>query len=177
MPDVIVIGGGPAGIMAAICAAKHNKEVILFEKKPTLANKLLISGKTRGNLSNAKEIPDFIENIHNGEFLRDAFKQFFYPDLIEFFKFKNLELKVERQDRIFPADDKASSVLKVLEEYLSECKVKVVCNSSVKNILVENGIVKGVILENGKKYEASTIIVATGGKSFSHTGSTGEGFI
>ncbi|MEW5758522.1 MAG: NAD(P)/FAD-dependent oxidoreductase [Candidatus Omnitrophota bacterium] len=176
MPDVIVIGAGPAGIMAAIQAAKHKKNVILFEKKPTLANKLLISGKTRGNLSNAKGISEFIKNIHNGEFLRDAFKYFFYPDLIKFFEDKGLALKVERQDRIFPADDKASSVLEVLKKYLTDYNVKIICNSLVKDILVERAKVKSVVLDNGKIYVADAIIVATGGKSFSHTGSSGEFF-
>lgn len=176
MPDVIVIGAGPAGIMAAIQAAKNKKQVLLLEKKPNLANKLLISGKTRGNISNAKEIPEFIKNIHNGEFLRDAFKHFFYPDLIKFFEDKGLAIKVERQDRIFPSDDKASSVLEVLKKYLDECNVKVFCNSSVKEILIQDNRVTGIALETGKTYQVDAVVLATGGISFSHTGSSGDGF-
>jgi hypothetical protein len=173
---IIVIGGGPAGMMAAIRAAALHQDVILLEKKSTLANKLLLSGKGRCNLTNACDLDQFLKRFsHNGAFLRDAFKKFFSRELMDFFESRGLRLKVERQDRVFPVSDCSSSILEVLKKELEKNKVNVIYKSQARSIALESNAVKGVELLGGKLLPADKVILATGGASYAFTGSSGEG--
>ncbi|MFH1613385.1 MAG: NAD(P)/FAD-dependent oxidoreductase [bacterium] len=175
--EVIVIGGGPAGMMAAIKASELGNKVILIEKNSSLGEKLLLTGKGRGNITNFCDLDFFIEKFSNknGQFLRNAFKKFFNQDLISFFEKRELKLKVERQNRVFPANDQVQSVLEILKNELSKNKVEIFYNTKLKDILIENKEIKEIILENGKIISTKKVILATGGVSFPFTGSTGEG--
>ncbi|MFA5144582.1 MAG: NAD(P)/FAD-dependent oxidoreductase [Candidatus Omnitrophota bacterium] len=171
---IIVVGGGPAGMMAAIRAGQLQQDVILLEKNPILGKKLILSGKGRCNLTNLCDLESFLERFsHNGQFLRDAFKKFFNRDLMKFFEDRGLELKIERQLRVFPVTDQSNSILEVLKKGLQG--IKILYKSSVKDIAVQDGRVKGVMLSGGEFLSADKVILATGGISYSFTGSTGEG--
>ena len=173
---IVVVGAGPAGLMAVIRAGSLGQEVILIDKNPTLGKKLLLSGKGRCNLTNAGELDSFLKRFsHNGQFLRDAFKKFFNQELMDFFQSRGLALKVERQLRVFPVTDSSSSIVGVLEKELAQQKVKVLLKTKVKDILVEDSRVKGLYLDNAEFIPCDKIILATGGASYSFTGSTGEG--
>ena len=173
---IIVIGGGPAGMMAAIRAAALHQDVTLLEKKPALANKLLLSGKGRCNLTNACDLDQFLKRFsHNGAFLRDAFKKFFNRELMDFFESRGLRLKVERQERVFPVSDCSASILEVLKKELDKNKVNIIYKAQVRAITLESGAVKGVELLGGKLLVADKVILATGGASYAFTGSSGEG--
>ena len=173
---IVVVGGGPGGIMAAIRARTLGREVVLLEKKSTLANKLLLSGKGRCNLTNAEDLQYFLKRFSkNGDFLRDAFKKFFNQELISFFEERGLKLKVERQQRVFPQSDRSSSVLDVLEKELIKVGVQVIPRSKVVDLIVRTGQVKGVRLEDGREIFCDRVIFATGGASYSFTGSDASG--
>ncbi|MBU0503914.1 MAG: NAD(P)/FAD-dependent oxidoreductase [Candidatus Omnitrophota bacterium] len=172
---VVVVGAGPAGMMAAIRAAQISSDVILIEKKPSLGNKLLLSGKGRCNLTNACELDLFLERFNNGQFLRDAFNKFFNRDLMDFFENRGLRLKVERQERVFPVTDNSSSILEVLKAELQKNKVRVITRNPVKEILVKDKLVKAVILSDQVSISADSVILTTGGVSYGFTGSSGEG--
>ena len=173
---IVVVGGGPGGIMAAIRAKTLGQEVVLLEKKSTLANKLLLSGKGRCNLTNAEDLQYFLKRFSkNGDFLRDAFKKFFNQELISFFEERGLKLKVERQQRVFPQSDRSSSVLDVLEKELIKVGVQVIPRSKVVDLIVRTGQVKGVRLEDGREIFCDRVIFATGGASYSFTGSDASG--
>lgn len=177
MNKIIVVGAGPAGIMAAIRSAELKQDVTLIEKNPSLGRKLLLSGKGRCNLTNACNLDSFIKRFSpNGEFLRDAFKKFFNRELIEFFESRGLKLDIERQERVFPATDRAESVLEVLMKELDKNKVKIIYNAKIMEIRARQNKVWGVSLEDGSGLSADKVILATGGASFGFTGSTGEGF-
>ena len=163
-------------MMAAIRAAALGQEVILLEKKSTLGNKLLLSGKGRCNLTNIEDLPNFLKRFSkNGDFLRDAFKKFFNQELISFFEQRGLKLKTERQLRVFPQSDRSSSILNVLENELVKAGVQVICRSKVVDLIVSGGRAKGVRLENGQDVFGDRIILASGGVSYSFTGSDGSG--
>lgn len=163
-------------MMAAIRASQFQKDVTLIEKNPTLGKKLLLSGKGRCNLTNFCDLDSFLERFSkNGEFLRDAFKKFFNQGLMEFFEKRGLRLKIERQQRVFPAVDKSNSVLGVLKNELQRNKVKIIYKAPLKTIVVQENKVKGLLLSNGKFIPADKIILATGGVSYAWTGSNGEG--
>ncbi|MGD0336667.1 MAG: NAD(P)/FAD-dependent oxidoreductase [Candidatus Omnitrophota bacterium] len=173
---IIVVGAGPAGIMAAIRAAGLGQEVILIEKNTVLGRKLLLSGKGRCNITNACELDAFLKRFYSGgQFLRDAFKKFFNTELIAFFEERGLALKTERQERVFPASDNSASVVEVLKKELQEKRVKTLFQKSLKGILVEENTVNGVILRDGKTLNCDRLILATGGASYSFTGSDGLG--
>ena len=173
---VIVIGGGPAGMMAAISSAQDGNEVILLEKMQSLGRKLLITGKGRCNVTSSLDMDEFIKNTpENGMFLYSCYKQFTNQDIINFLKEEGLEVKEERGNRIFPVTDKSLDVLKCFSKKLKELGIKVKCNTQVEEILVENSQIIGVIAE-GTKIKADKIILATGGKSYPLTGSTGDGY-
>lgn len=170
------MGGGPGGMMAAIRAKAFGPEVLLLEKKGTLGNKLLLSGKGRCNLTNTEDLPNFLKRFSkNGDFLRDAFKKFFNQELISFFQERNLKVKIERQMRVFPQSDRSSSILEVLENELVKSGVQVVCRSKVVEVMVCAGRVKGVRLENGQNIFSDRVILACGGASYSFTGSDASG--
>jgi len=173
---IVVVGGGPAGMMAAIRASQLHQEVALVEKNPTLGEKLLLSGKGRCNLTNLCDLDSFLKRFpKNGQFLRDAFKKFFNQHLINFFEKRGLKLKVERQLRVFPVTDKSNSVLEVLQKELQRDKVKIIYKLGMKDIIIQDKKIKGLLLGDGKFMPCNEIILATGGLSYGFTGSTGEG--
>lgn len=177
---VVIIGAGPAGMLAAIAAAQYKNDIIILEKMEKPAQKLLITGKGRCNITSSLPIEDFIKNIPgNGMFLYSAFHQFDNEQILEILKQEGVETKVERGNRIFPVSDKSKDVQVALLNRLKKLNVSIQTNSNVKKILTKNGKVEGVIyLENGKEKElkADKVIVATGGKSYPGTGSTGDGY-
>lgn len=173
---IVVVGAGPAGMMSAIRASELKAQVTLIEKNASAGKKLLLSGKGRCNLTNTCDLTAFIERFSgNGEFLRDAFKKFFHQDLMRFFQERGLKLKVERQARVFPVTDKSSSIVDILKKELERNNVNVLYNARVKDIMVQDNAVKGVLLVPARTIIADKVILATGGMSFSFTGSTGEG--
>lgn len=175
--DIIIIGGGASGIMAAIRSGQQKKNVLLIEKNTKLGQKLLISGKGRCNLTNIVQLDDFLDSFSkNGQFLRNAFARLFNNELIEFFEKKGLRLKIERGGRVFPETDKADSVLEVLKKYLKENNVKIIYNHSAVDIKIGKNNKFSVKLNNGDKLFSKKLILATGGLSYPLTGSTGDGF-
>lgn len=175
---IIVVGGGPAGIMAAIRAAHFRQDVILIEKNPSLGKKLLLSGKGRCNLTNACGLDLFIRRFSkNGPFLRNAFKRFFNRDLMRFFEDRGLKLKIERQLRVFPVSDQSISILEVLKKELLKNKVRIMYTSKAEAILIEDNRVKGLALKGSSPVYCDRLILATGGLSYGFTGSSGEGML
>jgi hypothetical protein len=173
---IVVVGGGPAGMMAAIRASQLQQDVTLIEKNPILGKKLLLSGKGRCNLTNYCSLDSFLKRFSgNGQFLRDAFKKFFNQDLINFFEKRSLRLKIERQLRVFPLTDKSGSVLEVLKKELLNNKVKIIYKSCMKDIVIRDNRIRGVLLTDARFIPADRLILATGGVSYASTGSTGEG--
>jgi len=177
MKKIIVIGGGPAGMMAACRAAECGAEVTLLEKMNKLGLKLSLTGKGRCNITNTEpEIMTFIEKYGaNGKFLINAFNTFFNKDLMLFLKKRGLVLKELSGGRIYPESNNSWSVVDVFAQYLKELGVRVVLESSVSELLHYNNVVGGLIHENGTLL-ADAVIVATGGKSYSQTGSSGDGY-
>ena len=177
---VVVIGGGPAGIMSAISAKNSGNDVILIEKMNSLGKKLLITGKGRCNITSSLNINEFIQNIPgNGRFLYSAFKNFTNEDIINLLKKHNVKVKEERGNRIFPVSDKSKDVLDAFYEELKNLNVKIYTNSTVNRIIVKDDSVTGVEYTfNNNKYtiNADKVILATGGKSYPTTGSTGDGY-
>jgi predicted flavoprotein YhiN len=173
---IIVIGAGASGMMAAGRAAELGASVLLLEKTKRPGNKILISGKTRCNLTNAKELEDFIAMYGpNGRFLYSAFHRYFRHDLQAFLSRYGVETKTERGGRIFPASDDARDVIKALEQHMADHGVQLRTSTSVTGIQVDNGRVTGVQTEEGT-FSAVAVILATGGASFPETGSTGDGY-
>ena len=173
---VVVIGGGPAGMMSAISAAKSGDKVVLLEKNNILGKKILITGKGRCNITSSLDIDDFINNIPgNGRFLYSAFENFDNKDIIELLKKEGVSVKEERGNRYFPTSDRAEDVRMALERETKKAGVDVKLNSKVCGIEIEDSRVKSVVLENGK-IDADKIILATGGKSYPLTGSNGAGY-
>ncbi len=177
MKNVIVIGGGPAGMIAAGIAAKNGNKTILIEKNEKLGKKLYITGKGRCNLTNASDPETLIKNITgNPYFLYSAFYTFTSQDTMEFFEKLGVKLKVERGNRVFPVSDKSSDIIKALERYLKINKVDVLLKKEVDDIIIENKLIKGVHTKDNKLYLCDNLIIATGGLSYPVTGSTGDGY-
>ncbi len=177
--NVIVVGGGPAGMMAAIQSAKNGNNVTLLERMRTPGRKLSITGKGRGNLTNNIDISEFIKNVPgNGKFLYSAFNQFTNKDLIAYFNSLGVKTKVERGERVFPVSDSAMSFVNALKSELKKYNVTIKVNSFVKKLLVDKATnqINGVLLDDGEKLECDKVILATGGKSYSGTGSDGSGY-
>ena len=176
MSNVVVIGAGPAGMMAAITAAKNGNNVVVVEKNGTPGKKLLITGKGRCNLTNSCDINGFIANTPvNGRFLYSALKNFSNTDLMEFFENRGVKLKEERGGRIFPVSDKSSDILNALVASMKSQNVKIV-QGRVSGIVTDNGEVVGVRLDNNTLLKCESAVIATGGKSYPLTGSTGDGY-
>ena len=174
--NIIVIGAGPAGMMAASVAARNGNKVLLIEKNNIPGKKLLITGKGRCNITNAAPIEDFIKNVPvNGNFLYSAFYSFTNDNLIEMFSKLGLETKVERGERVFPVSDKAADVLNALKKMMSSSKVKFL-SACVKDVSANDDGTKTVKLTDGRNILCDSVIISTGGVSYPLTGSTGDGY-
>ena len=177
MSKVIIIGGGAAGMMAAVTAAENGHAVHVYEKNEKLGKKLFITGKGRCNLTNACDMEELFDAVcTNGKFLYSAFYGFTNQDAIRFFEKSGLKIKVERGNRVFPASDRSSDVIAVLQRRMKSLGVNVHLNMAVKEVLAEDGCVKGILTEAGDEADADAVIIATGGLSYQTTGSTGDGY-
>ncbi len=173
---VAIVGGGAAGLMAACAAAEKGNAVIIFEKNPRPARKVMITGKGRCNVTNNCDIETFMRNTpHGARFMYSAMSAFSCEDTINFFESRGVPLKTERGNRVFPVSDKAVDIVDALVNAVNKLDVKFV-NISVLEILTEEGKAVGVRCENGKEFSADSVIIATGGKSYPVTGSTGDGY-
>ena len=176
MSKVIIIGAGAAGIMAAVSAALNGHTVSIYEKNNRIGRKLYITGKGRCNITNASDIKTIMENVvSNSKFLYSAFKQFDNKDIVEMLENIGCPTKVERGERVFPLSDKSSDVIKAFEKILSELSVEVKLSTEVKSLIIEESRCKGIRL-GSKNIYADAVIVATGGRSYQGTGSTGDGY-
>ena len=177
---VVIIGGGPAGMLSAISAGTNKNDVTILEKMNMLGRKLLITGKGRCNITSSISIDEFIKNVPgNGKFLYSCLNNFTNEDILNILKEEGLQTKVERGNRVFPITDKSQDVLQALLNRLKKLKVKMEVGANVKEILTEQDIVSGVkYIQGGKEkiLKADKVILATGGKSYSATGSTGDGY-
>jgi hypothetical protein len=174
--DIIVVGGGAAGLMAAGRAGELGAGVLLLEKTDNCGKKILVSGKTRCNLTNSADLKNFISMYgDNGRFLFSAFYNFFRPELLAFLNNLGLATKVERGGRIFPVSDDAHDVVRVFKKYLSQNSVRVKLNTRVTGIIIKNNVACGVRTPEGE-YFSKAIILATGGSTWPSTGSTGDGY-
>lgn len=177
MSKVIVIGGGAAGMMAAIFTAAAGHQTVIFEKSEKLGKKVYITGKGRCNLTNACDLEELFRNVvTNSRFMYSAFYGFSNEQTIAFFQSLGLQTKVERGQRVFPVSDHSSDVIKVLEQELRRRGVEIHLNTPVKEILTEDGVFAGVVLSGGSKVYGDSCIIATGGLSYPTTGSTGDGY-
>lgn len=175
--DVIVVGGGAAGMMAAIFAARNGKKVILIEQNEKLGKKLFITGKGRCNFTNACDTEDLFQNVvTNPKFLYSAFYSFSNQMVMDFFEEIGLPYKVERGNRVFPVSDHSSDVIKVLDKELKKEHVKILLNTKVKSLLIEENVCKGVLLKDKTQMRADSVIVATGGVSYPRTGACKDGY-
>jgi predicted Rossmann fold flavoprotein len=173
---VIVVGGGPAGMMAAGTAGRRGLDVTLIEKNERLGRKLLITGKGRCNITNDMDVEGLISNVPvNGKFLYSAFYTFSNDDLLNLFHDLGLATKVERGGRVFPASDKALDVVKALQKYITQNGVRVL-HGEVEQVLAKEGQVYQVVLKDGSRLACEAVVVATGGVSYPLTGSTGDGY-
>ena len=181
MSKVLIIGGGAAGMMAAVFAAKNGNKVELFEKNKKLGKKLFITGKGRCNITNAAELEDFFPAVtSNPKFLYSAFYSFTNEQVISFFEGLGVRTKVERGGRVFPVSDHSSDVIQALKKEMERLEVKINLNAEVKELRIEKRpsgeTGTGILLASGKKISGDAVIVATGGISYPSTGSTGDGY-
>ena len=177
MKRVVVIGGGAAGLMAAVIAGRERAKVTLLEKMNYVGKKMGITGKGRCNITNACDMSDFIKNTPgNGKFLYGAYERFTNEDLLQLLHDAGLETKVERGGRVFPASDSALDVRNTFMKLMKHYGVDVHLEEPVKKLLVDDGVVTGVVTDR-ETYHADAVVIATGGKSYPATGSTGDGYI
>ena len=177
MKRIVVIGGGAAGLMAAVIAGREGAKVTLLEKMNYVGKKMGITGKGRCNITNACDMSDFIKNTPgNGKFLYGAYERFTNEDLLQLLHDAGLETKVERGGRVFPASDSALDVRNTFMKLMKHYGVDVHLEEPVKKLLIDNGVVTGVVTDK-ETYHADAVVIATGGKSYPATGSTGDGYI
>lgn len=177
MKRVVVIGGGAAGLMAAVIAGREGAKVTILEKMNYVGKKMGITGKGRCNITNACDMSDFIKNTPgNGKFLYGAYERFTNEDLLQLLHDAGLETKVERGGRVFPASDSALDVRNTFMKLMKHYGVDVHLEEPVKKLLVDDGVVTGVVTDR-ETYHADAVVIATGGKSYPATGSTGDGYI
>lgn len=175
--NIAVVGGGASGSLCAIMLAKKGHNVTLYEKNEKIGKKLYITGKGRCNLTNATTGAEFLSNIVNGnKFIMSAETRFNSNDTMQLFKSYGVPLKIERGNRVFPVSDKSSDIIKALQEQLKLAKVNIKYGTTVQNVVVENNQVAGVVVNN-QTIKHNVVVIATGGKSYSATGSTGDGYI
>lgn len=172
-----MIGGGPSGLMAAIAAGEEGADVLLIDKGNKLGRKLAISGGGRCNVTNRLPVEEIIKHIPgNGRFLYSAFSEFNNEDIIAFFEKLGIQLKEEDHGRMFPVTDKAQSVVDALLNRLKQLNVTIRTNEKIKEVRYENGRTAGITTNNDEHINADAVIIAVGGKSVPHTGSTGDGY-
>ena len=177
MKRVVVIGGGAAGLMAAVIAGREGAKVTLLEKMNYVGKKMGITGKGRCNITNACDMSEFIKNTPgNGKFLYGAYERFTNEDLLRLLHDAGLETKVERGGRVFPASDSALDVRNTFMKLMKHYGVDVHLEEAVKKILVDDSVVTGVVTDK-ETYHADAVVIATGGKSYPATGSTGDGYV
>lgn len=175
--DTIVIGGGAAGMLAAIAAGRAGAQTLLLERNEKLGKKVYITGKGRCNVTNAAQRDVFFKSIQrNPRFLYTAFSRFDNAALMELIEQAGCPLKVERGERVFPVSDKASDITRALERELQRYRVHVQLNTRVEALLTEEGVITGVAVEKGRRITARSVVLATGGLSYPSTGSTGDGY-
>lgn len=177
MTDVLIIGGGAAGLMAAGVASMAGKSVTVLERNDRPARKVMITGKGRCNVTNnCESLDELIANVPvNGRFLYSAFSSFMPRDTMELFEDMGVPLKTERGNRVFPVSDKAVDIVDALTAFATDDGAKII-KARAKELIIENGCVKGVVTEDGESFYAEKVLVATGGKSYPVTGSTGDGY-
>lgn len=180
--DIIIIGGGPAGLMAAVSAAESGKKVLILEKNSRIGEKLRISGGGRCNITNAEpSIKDFLKNYgKSAKFLHSPFSVFNNKNTFTFFEEKGMPLVIQEKGRVFPYTEKASDVVYLFERLLKELSITLMVKSQVIDISCEGNSITGVTVKNGKdiqEYKAQQYVLATGGVSHPETGSTGDGFV
>lgn len=177
MNKILVVGGGAAGMMAAVTAARNGKKVRLIEKNEKLGKKLFITGKGRCNITNAADIEElFSAVVSNPKFLYSSFYSMTNDQVIDFFEELGVKTKVERGGRVFPESDHSSDVIRALEQEMKRLGVEIRLRAEAEEILAEDGRVTGVRLSSGKELHADAVIIATGGISYPSTGSTGDGY-
>lgn len=178
MKNTLIIGGGPAGLMAAVSSSKNGEKVTIIEKMHSCGKKLLITGKGRCNITNNSQMDKFMENTPtNPKFLYGVFNNFTNKDIIELLESEGVKTKVERGERVFPVSDRAQDVLEALLHILRKQNVQILTDAAAKRIIIDdNKNVIGIELGNGKEIKADKVILATGGKSYPVTGSTGDGY-
>lgn len=177
MSKVIVIGGGPAGMMAAYAASCQGHAVTVLEQNEKLGKKLFITGKGRCNITNAGDMDNLFANVmSNRKFLYSAFYTFDNEQVLSFFENQGLRTKVERGNRVFPLSDHSSDVIAALSRALKSQNVDIRLHTKVQSLLIRDEAACGVVLSDGKTVEADDVIVATGGISYPSTGSTGDGY-
>lgn len=177
MKKILVVGAGPAGMMAAIKAAENGAEVMVLEKMKKPGRKMMITGKGRCNITNAADVPEIIRNIYgNGCFLNSSIRAFDNQDVIAFFEKQGVPTKVERGNRVFPISNRAQDVVDAMVCRLHELGVTIETDTAVKDILTQDGHIAGVRTQLGAIYKADAVIVCVGGASYPGTGSTGDGY-
>lgn len=174
--DVIVVGAGPSGLLAAGRAAEKGAKVLVLEKMRKAGRKLLVTGKGRCNITNDAPISNFITHVYpNGRFLKNAFSNFYSKDILELLQNQGVEATLERGGRYFPTSNKAMDVLQALLNWVRKLKVEIRCGYRVEKLIVEDNAIWG-LMANGQEFTAKKIILATGGNSYPATGSNGEGY-